>query len=139
MNIKSHRNPSEAGFTLLELMIVFVIIAILAIFTIPIFKDQKNDENESNLKGNLAQAATLIEQEKIDNNGLFPTYMPNELRENGTWKKFVYTYSANRLVYCLEGITNNTHFFVSSANKDASTTSCSQANVATNSLSSPLP
>jgi type IV pilus assembly protein PilA len=124
------RTRSEDGFSLIEIVVAMVILGILAAIAIPIFINQQNAAATAEVKSDLIQAASQIEQEKIDNNGLYPTYLPNELTSNPKWKDFPYTYSDNRLVYCLQGSTLQGKYFVSSTSKTPTQTVCTQNNLA---------
>jgi prepilin-type N-terminal cleavage/methylation domain-containing protein len=124
---KLPRTP-EAGFSVLELLIVIVIIGILAAVAVPIFLNQQKAAELGELKGNLVQASMNVETAKHDNGGLYPTnYVADNLLDVKT-KAFIYSYSVNQFEDCLEATaTDGTHWFVSNTNKVATTTSCQQA------------
>jgi prepilin-type N-terminal cleavage/methylation domain-containing protein len=125
---------AEEGFSILELLIVMIILGIIASVSIPVYLNQQKINETRALETNLIQASVYVEQAKYDNDGLYPTnYVADNLLHVDT-RAFVYSYSTNQLVYCLEGTdSDGTNYFVSSMNKEASTKSCQQANVVPNS------
>jgi prepilin-type N-terminal cleavage/methylation domain-containing protein len=66
------RNRSAAGFTLIEVLIVVVIMAVLAGVMIPQFSTSSNDSREASLKHNLQALRTQIELYKIQHLGIAP-------------------------------------------------------------------
>jgi general secretion pathway protein G len=61
-----------AGFTLIEVLIVVVIMAVLAATIIPQFSSSTNDSRESSLKYNLQTLRTQIELYKTQHLGVSP-------------------------------------------------------------------
>ncbi len=66
----------KAGFTLVELLIVIVIIAILAAVAIPNFTHSAEDAKASSMQANLSVLRTSLELYKLQHNGTYPGY-PN--------------------------------------------------------------
>lgn len=62
----------QAGFTLVELLIVVIILAILAAIVIPQFSSSTTDAQESALDSNLAAMRSAIELFKVQHNGIYP-------------------------------------------------------------------
>jgi prepilin-type N-terminal cleavage/methylation domain-containing protein len=125
----------EAGFTMIEILTTILIIGVLAAIAVPVYLQFQKSGEEKEVKSNLLQAAILIDQEKIDNNGLYPKYLPNEILENPKWKDFSYTYSDNRLAYCLQSTPEDNRWFVSWKDKTPSKTVCTQPNIGEGSTS----
>lgn len=126
----------EHGFSMPEMLIVIVIIGILAGIAFPVYSAYQRSQNEQVVKDNLTYAASLIEQEKLDNNGLYPSYLPNELLENSKWKAYPYTFSDDRRNFCIEGLvpgTTNDKWYVSNTDKTPSHRVCTYPNIAKNS------
>jgi len=125
----------EAGFTMIEILTTILIIGVLAAIAVPVYLQFQKSGEEKEVKSNLLQAAILIDQEKIDNNGLYPKYLPNEILENPDWKDFSYTYSDNRLAYCLQSTPVDNRWYVSWKDKTPSKTVCTQPNIGEGSTS----
>lgn len=62
------RKFTQAGFTLVELLIVVIILAILAAIVIPQFSSSTKDAQESALDANLAALRSAIELYKVQHN-----------------------------------------------------------------------
>lgn len=73
-------NLSEDGFTLVELLVVILIIGILSAIAVPVFLNQRNKANESSLKSDLKNAATVMETELTANKGIYPSKLPESAK-----------------------------------------------------------
>ena len=72
---------SDAGFTLVELLIVVVILAILASVVIPQFTNISSEAKESSLRSNLATVRQAISLYRVQHNETYPG--------QGGWAEFV--------------------------------------------------
>jgi type IV pilus assembly protein PilA len=63
---------NEAGFSLIELMIVVVIIGILAAIAIPNYVSMQNRAKESSVKGNAHAIQLAVEDFAVTNAGVYP-------------------------------------------------------------------
>ncbi len=119
------RPRKENAFTLVEVMLAILVVGILAAIAVPIFLSQQRDVQSAAYKTDLVATAALIEQEAIDNNGLYPTYLPNEVKNNPRTKAFIYSYTGERTSYCIQANTPVGKFYVSSTDsKKVIETSC---------------
>jgi prepilin-type N-terminal cleavage/methylation domain-containing protein len=67
-------NFRQAGFTLVELLIVVVILGILAAVAIPQFSDSVEEARVSNLQSNLAVLRNSLEFYRTNHRGKYPGY-----------------------------------------------------------------
>ncbi len=65
--------PIQAGFTLVELLIVVIIIAILAAIVVPQFSTATADAQEAALDANLAGLRSAIELYRVQHGGVYPS------------------------------------------------------------------
>lgn len=64
--------PIQAGFTLVELLIVVIILAVLAAIVVPQFTSATLDAKEAALDANLAAIRSAIELYQAQHNGKYP-------------------------------------------------------------------
>ena len=69
----------SAGFTLIEVLIVIVIVAILAATLVPQFSSSAMDAKESSLRADLKSLRTQIDMYKLDHNGQPPAIVGGAL------------------------------------------------------------
>ena len=67
------RRGEEAGFTLVELLVVMLILGILAAIAIPAFFSQRDKGYDSDAKANVRTVQTAYETYAVDNNGSYTT------------------------------------------------------------------
>ena len=65
------RSQSEAGFTLVELLVVMLIIGLLAAIAIPAFFNQRNKASDASAKESVRTAQTAMETYSTDNGGVY--------------------------------------------------------------------
>ncbi len=95
----------RAGFTIVELLIVIVVIGILAAITIVAYNGIQNRANDTAVQSDLASMAKKIEYEAADNSGTYP--FPLTPSMNLKFSKGSYrTTSDNNLYYCINTATN---------------------------------
>jgi type IV pilus assembly protein PilA len=74
------RSSEEAGFTLVELLVVMLILGILAAIAIPTFFNQRDKARDASVKEMVRTAQTAMETLAIDNNGSYSTATPAVLK-----------------------------------------------------------
>lgn len=74
-----HRRSRRAGFTLIEVLIVIVIVAILAATLVPQFSSSAMDAKESSLRADLKSLRTQIGVYMLDHNGQPPAILSGGL------------------------------------------------------------
>jgi type IV pilus assembly protein PilA len=67
--LSTKKKNNEAGFSLVELLVVVLIIGILSAIAIPIFLNQQNQAREAALKSDLANAKLAMVSYGTDNGG----------------------------------------------------------------------
>ncbi|PQO26837.1 type II secretion system protein [Blastopirellula marina] len=72
-------NKKHAGFTLIEVLIVVVILAVLAATVIPQFTDSTDDAKASSVKFNLHTLRSQIQLYRAQHEGALPSATLNEL------------------------------------------------------------
>lgn len=74
-----HGPSPRAGFTLIEVLIVVVLVAILAATMIPQLSSSATDAKESSLRADLKSLRTQIDMYRLDHNGQLPAIIGGAL------------------------------------------------------------
>ncbi len=74
------RSEAEAGFTLLELLVVMTIIGILAAIAVPALRDSPQRAREASLRGDLFTFRSVLDQYKGDK-GVYPPDLQTLVKE----------------------------------------------------------
>jgi len=74
-------NNNKAGFTIVELLIVIVVIGILAAITVAAFSNVRQRANQASLKSDLANAVRQMEIAKVNSGtATYSTALPSEVK-----------------------------------------------------------
>lgn len=82
---------NESGFTLVELLVVILIIGILSSIAVPMFLNQRKQALNAQLKSDMKNVATWMENNKVKNpNTIYPRmykswYAPDGTQMNHNW------------------------------------------------------
>lgn len=99
---KKNSLEREEGFSLLEIMVAIIVVGIITAIAVPMWINSQNEVNSQKVKAAMSTAGLLIEQEALDNNGLYPQYLPNEIKDNPDSANFIYSYSDARTDWCIQ-------------------------------------
>lgn len=111
----SFRNK-HAGFTIVELLIVIVVIAILAAITIVAFNGIQERARVSAVSSALAQANKKIAVYQVDNPGQLPADLASiGITNNDVSYQYTVDNSASPALYCITATTGTTSYNSSSA------------------------
>lgn len=103
MVMKCRRTSAgSAGFTLVELLIVVVVIAILAAITIVAYNGVKTKANAAVLQSDLSRSATTIGLAAVDNNSTYPASQVSANLTATPGDTLTYNVSGDGLTYCLQ-------------------------------------
>ena len=91
---------TSSGFTIVELLIVIVVIAILATISIVAYNGIQNRANDSAVQSDLASFAKIMEMQKIDNNGTYPTTLTAAMNFKFTKNAYGVDQQNRNLNYC---------------------------------------
>jgi len=89
----------KAGFTIVELLIVIVVIAILAAITIVAYNGITGRSKASALQSDLSQASKALESKKLMNGEVYPADLESV---NATSDKLTYHYNSRSNTYCID-------------------------------------
>lgn len=95
------RYKKQAGFTIVELLIVVVVIAILAVITIVAYTGIQNRARDSSTAAQLSSAARKVELARVDNGDRYPVTITNLGLPASSGESYTYYTDPNQSVYCL--------------------------------------
>ena len=119
---------STAGFTIVELLVVIIVIGILAAISIVAYGGIQRRANETSAKHAVGQAAKAIEIYAIDNNSQYPTSLANAGITNGggtTYQYYANNAPSNRL-WCVSATVGGRTFHAKSDTKTATEGPCAR-------------
>lgn len=124
-----HLFGREAGFTLVEILIVIAVLGILAAIAIPVYNAQRDKSDDAVLKSNIIAAMTNIEQSKAAFGGKYPATLTSSsgtpiAAPNTEGVTFKYSIPYDRANYCLQATYEGKSLFVTRTSPAPSTTDC---------------
>jgi len=128
--IFNNRRPRN-GFTIVELLIVVVVIAILAAITVVSYNGIQSRAKTAAVQDTLTQSFKKLRIEKIKaGTGLYPVSLPSEIRSGGNITLNYYPLSsAAPTSYCLEAVSGNIWYHITSSSSGPELDGCSVTNL----------
>lgn len=123
----SNRHTHRAGFTIVELLIVIVVIAILAAITIVAYNGIQNQAKASSVQSTVSSVVRKLEAERISTTNTAGTYPSSLSGVNGLPASDVelgYQYLASQNYYCVDGVLDDISYHASSLNSSLGTGPC---------------
>jgi type IV pilus assembly protein PilA len=107
--VDKNAERDEAGYSLIELLVVIIIVGILAGIAIAIFMKQSNKASDASTRSDLRNLAVMQEGYLTDNPGAYGTATQLAGVENISVspQSVVYVYTKGSTGYCLVGHTGN--------------------------------
>lgn len=124
----------QAGFTIIELLIVIVVIAILAAISLVAYNGIQERAKTSALQSDITQAVKKLEVYKLSQNGgeqYPPSLEAAGIKTTGTNQlQYVYTRASN--TYCLRGLNGTTSYYMYNTSASPQAGTCSIINYTLN-------
>lgn len=122
MVISINKNAKQAGFTLVELLIVIVVISILAAVTVVAYNQIQSRASQSVASENAAQAYRKLAMYFVDNGSYPPSLQTVGINPNQGSNTYQYSYdnSTNPATFCVTATSNNYDFHVDNSDTTAS-------------------
>ncbi len=117
------KQTQSAGFTIVELLVVIVVIGILAAITIIAYNGVTTHAKAAVLVSDLSNAASTLEQADVVN-GQYPANLASANLKTSSGTIFQYTYTASSNTYCLSGSVGAIAYNVSSATPNPNSGLC---------------
>jgi len=109
------RTSKHAGFTILEIVIVIVVIGILATLTIVSYSAVTKNARKQGVTADAQGMASALTRYRADN-GRYPASLDLVTSKPATQSSFQYSYNATTDVYCLTSSTSGISVYIQSGN-----------------------
>lgn len=101
--LKNLLTRKEHGYSLLEISVAVGIMVIGLAIAIPSFNTAIQTQEANDLKNRMLSAGLIMESARYQNNGTYPTEIPEEILSNPDYADFVYSIDEGAQNYCIMG------------------------------------
>lgn len=128
--MRGNITQKQAGFTIVELLIVIVVIAILAAITIIAYNGIQSRATSSSLQSQLSSAAKALEVSKATSSSAqYPNSASGLSFDTSTQVTYIANNSVSQVYYCLTATKNSISYHISPSEGAPTTGTCSDVTI----------